>query len=234
MIRIIRVLRRKKILINKRWFLFDTKTMTYTCITLKTMIKYFAGILASLLIVSVIFNIRGYNLGIENSDKNHKDSIEFYRKAYFQTKDSLIKKNVEYEMVKPKYSYHYIGNCTTKYDPIIKKASEIYDVPEAIIKAVIEVESGYNENTESPAGAKCLMQLMKCNYELLRINDPYNHTENIMAGTEFLKILYIRYGNWDDVFRFYNGGFRGVSDPHDETIEYVKKVYKRLEKKLNK
>ena len=231
--RVRRVLRRKIISINKRWVLFDTKTLTYKNITFKKIVECFVCILTSLFIVCFIFNKRGYNLGVEISNKNYKDSIEFYKTALSQTKGSLNEINIKYEMIKPKYLFRYTGKDNSKYNYEIKRASEIYGVPEAIIKAVIETESGYNDTAVSPIGARGLMQIMPSNFKSLRVNDPNNPAENIMAGTELLKRCYLRYGNWDDAFRHYNGGFRGVYAPKNETEEYVKKVKNRYEKTLN-
>ncbi len=72
----------------------------------------------------------------------------------------------------------------TKYDDIIKEASNKYDVPETLIKALIKQESNYNPDAVSHKGATGLMQLMPTTAKELglsenQLKDPYS---NIMAG----------------------------------------------------
>ncbi|EAD8122450.1 lytic transglycosylase domain-containing protein, partial [Listeria monocytogenes] len=66
-----------------------------------------------------------------------------------------------------------------KYSDLIKTAATKYGVPEALIKRVIQVESNFNPNVVSSAGATGLMQLM---YGSNR-TDP---ATNIDAGTKQL------------------------------------------------
>ncbi len=66
-----------------------------------------------------------------------------------------------------------------KYSDLIKTAAAKYGVPEALIKRVIQVESNYNPNVVSSAGATGLMQLMAGSNR----TDP---ATNIDAGTKEL------------------------------------------------
>ena len=52
------------------------------------------------------------------------------------------------------------GSVPTDFESLISQASVKYGVPESLIKAVIDTESGFNPNVVSSAGAKGLMQLM--------------------------------------------------------------------------
>ena len=82
---------------------------------------------------------------------------------------------------------------TKKYDDIIKKAQKRYGVEFSLIKAVIQVESGFNPKAVSKRGAKGLMQIMPDNYKNLFVKDPFNPSQNIMGGTLYLQRLLKRY-----------------------------------------
>ncbi|EOI6974241.1 lytic transglycosylase domain-containing protein [Listeria monocytogenes] len=110
-----------------------------------------------------------------------------------------------------------------KYSDLIKTAAAKYGVPEALIKRVIQVESNYNPNVVSSAGATGLMQLMAGSNR----TDP---ATNIDAGTKELA-GYIK--KYDDDLRLalaaYNAGpgnvrkYGGVP-PFKETQNYLKKI----------
>lgn len=123
----------------------------------------------------------------------------------------------------------------------IKEASRKFGVEEALIKAVIKQESGFNPNAISRAGAIGLMQLMPKTAESLGVN-PFDPVENIEGGVKYLKGLINRFnGNKYLALAAYNGGIgrmqkRGVDTVEeinkmpDETVNYVKKVMKYYEK----
>lgn len=123
----------------------------------------------------------------------------------------------------------------------IKEASRKFGVEEALIKAVIKQESGFNPNAISRAGAIGLMQLMPKTAESLGVN-PFDPVENIEGGVKYLKGLINRFnGNKYLALAAYNGGIgrmqkRGVDTVEEinkmpvETVNYVKKVMKYYEK----
>lgn len=123
----------------------------------------------------------------------------------------------------------------------IKEASRKFGVEEALIKAVIKQESGFNPNAISRAGAVGLMQLMPQTAKSLGVN-PYDPYENIEGGVKYLKGLINKFnGNKHLALAAYNGGIgrmqkRGVDTVEeinkmpDETVNYVKKVMKYYEK----
>ncbi|MCP4023732.1 MAG: lytic transglycosylase domain-containing protein [Desulfobacteraceae bacterium] len=118
----------------------------------------------------------------------------------------------------------------TNYDKIIKKAQKKHGVDFHLIKAVIKVESSFNPKAVSKKGAKGLMQIMPANFKSLYISNPYNPSQNIMAGTLYLKRLFKRYDNkLALVLAAYNAGPEAVDKynsipPFNETQNYVKKV----------
>ena len=121
---------------------------------------------------------------------------------------------------------------TKKYDAIIKKAQNKYGVEFSLIKAVIQVESGFNPKAVSKKGAKGLMQIMPDNYKNLLVKDPFNPSENIMGGTLYLQRLLKRYKyKLPLALAAYNAGPQAVDKykripPYKETQNFVRKVMK--------
>jgi len=119
---------------------------------------------------------------------------------------------------------------TKKYDDIIKKAQNKYGVEFSLIKAVIQVESGFNPKAVSKKGAKGLMQIMPINYKNLLVKDPFNPSQNIMGGTLYLQRLLKRYKyKLPLALAAYNAGPQAVDKykripPYKETQNYVRKV----------
>ena len=121
---------------------------------------------------------------------------------------------------------------TKKYDDIIKKAQKRYGVEFSLIKAVIQVESGFNPKAVSKKGAKGLMQIMPDNYKNLSVKDPFNPSQNIMGGTLYLQRLLKRYKyKLPLALAAYNAGPQAVDKykripPYEETQNFVRKVMK--------
>jgi soluble lytic murein transglycosylase-like protein len=119
------------------------------------------------------------------------------------------------------------SNC---FDLLISEYSQKYRVDFALIKAMIQAESGFNPNAISKKGAKGLMQLMPETASRMNVSNIFNPKENIEGGVRYFKYLLSLFNN--DIrlsLAAYNAGENLVSDlrsipPYRETIDYVRKV----------
>jgi len=80
-------------------------------------------------------------------------------------------------------------------DPLIKSASQHHNLPVALIKAVIRVESNFIPAATSPKGAQGLMQLMPGTADQLQVTNPYDIQQNIWGGTRYLGMLLQKFNN---------------------------------------
>ncbi len=116
------------------------------------------------------------------------------------------------------------------YDSLIREAASLYRVEVALIRSVIEAESGFDASAVSPAGALGLMQLTPTIVAALGVENPLNPRDNIMAGTRLLRELLDRnHGNLEMALASYNAGptavaLYGAVPPFKETQGYVKRV----------
>ncbi|MCM3133853.1 lytic transglycosylase domain-containing protein [Paenibacillus polysaccharolyticus] len=95
----------------------------------------------------------------------------------------------------------------TDFETLISQASAKYGVPESLIKAVIDTESGFNPNVVSSAGAKGLMQLMDGTAAGLGVSDSFDPGQNIDAGTKYLSLQLQRFGGQEKMaLAAYNAG----------------------------
>lgn len=76
-----------------------------------------------------------------------------------------------------------------RYDGSILEAAKTFSIPQAFIRAVIRVESDYDPNVVSWAGAQGLMQLMPATGRRMNVSDPFDPHQNIMGGTRYLRYL---------------------------------------------
>lgn len=118
-----------------------------------------------------------------------------------------------------------------RYEPIIQEQSLRHSLRADLVRAVIQVESGFNPRARSPKGAMGLMQLMPATARELGVDDPYDPYENIRGGTAYLRRLLDKYeGNEELALAAYNAGSNAVDrygrvvPPYRETRDYVKKV----------
>jgi len=128
------------------------------------------------------------------------------------------------------------------FAPFIHEASVAYQLPVALIHAVISVESNYNPRALSPKGAQGLMQLMPATARRFGVVNSFDPRVNILAGSKYLRWL-LDYFEQDLELTVaaYNAGEKAVIQAgrripkFAETEKYVPKVlalYKRTLQQL--
>lgn len=122
------------------------------------------------------------------------------------------------------------ASSNTEFDALINAAAALHGVSRDLVRAIIQVESDFDQLAVSTAGARGLMQLMPATARRLGVTDSFDARQNIFAGTRYLRILLDTYG--EDVSRStaaYNAGERAVAryggiPPFRETQNYVRRV----------
>lgn len=125
---------------------------------------------------------------------------------------------------------HRWAPSPSRFRSEIEIASSLYDIPKALVKAVIKVESDFDPYAISTKGAMGLMQLMPETAIAMSVKDVYNPRENILGGTRYLRHLMNRFEE-DLVLTLaaYHAGETRVSTygtipPIPQTHDYVDQV----------
>ena len=119
------------------------------------------------------------------------------------------------------------------FGELIDSISAKHGVPANLVRAVIKVESDYQERARSRKGAMGLMQLMPDTARRFSVSDPYNARQNIEGGITYLKTLLDRFPTMGLALAAYNAGeaavdrFRGIP-PYAETRDYVSRIQRIL------
>jgi soluble lytic murein transglycosylase-like protein len=118
----------------------------------------------------------------------------------------------------------------TRYDSWIREAATLYQIPEALIRAVIRVESDFDPRAVSPANARGLMQMIPETAERMLVTDVFDPRQNIFGGVRYLRVLANTFnGDLALTVAAYNAGEgavirHGGIPPYPETQDYVVKV----------
>jgi hypothetical protein len=122
-----------------------------------------------------------------------------------------------------------------RYDAFIQEAAAAYDLPLALIRAVIHIESDYDPRVVSCAGARGLMQLMPDVEKEQKVSDVFDPRRNILGGSRLLRLLANRFrGDLVLTIAGYHAGpgavlkYGGVP-PYETTQRYVYAVLQRYQ-----
>jgi len=126
----------------------------------------------------------------------------------------------------------------SSFADVIAEASRAFNVPPELLRAVIDVESGYNPKAVSDKGALGLMQLMPDTARRFSGGDMFDPRDNVLAGARYLRFLLDLFKeNVELTLAAYNAGENAVIRAGyripslRQTREYVPRVlarYKRL------
>ena len=124
----------------------------------------------------------------------------------------------------------YYSEHVQDYQAMIEKISPKYGVDPELVKAVIQVESNYDQRAVSRKGAKGLMQLMPETAARYGVRSIFDPSQNIEGGVRYLKDLTALFNS--DLrltLAAYNAGENCVQKINDvpdyvETQNYVRKV----------
>ncbi len=149
-----------------------------------------------------------------------------WRRIYFEGRRSRVIKT-------PAEQRDHSPERYGRYDAFLLEAAQLYQLPVALLRAVLHVESDFDPHVVSVDGAMGLMQLMPFTAQKMGVEDPFDPRQNILGGARFLRILANQW-NGDLVLTIasYNAGagaverYRGVP-PYGETRRYVQRVLQR-------
>ncbi len=123
--------------------------------------------------------------------------------------------------------------ASVPYGDIIERVAAEQQVDPKIVRAVITVESAFQQRARSRKGAMGLMQLMPETANRYGVANPYDPASNIEAGIKHLKALLERFSSLPLALAAYNAGeaavqrFRGIP-PYAETRSYVSAILKLI------
>ena len=138
-----------------------------------------------------------------------------------------------------------------RYESYVEVYASQYNVPEYVVYALINTESGFNASLESPTGERGLMQMSP---ELFALISSEQHLDekidadalfdpeiSIRYGVYYLRYLFNEFQSWSTAIAAYDAGESTVKEwldnikyssdrknltsiPEKETAAYVKKV----------
>jgi soluble lytic murein transglycosylase-like protein len=125
-------------------------------------------------------------------------------------------------------------------DQLIRTNGNRFGVDPYLVFLVIEQESHFHPGALSPKGARGLMQLMPGTARRFGVSRPFDPTENVRGGTQYLReLLKMFNGQVDLALASYNAGegrvisYGNKVPPFQETRNYVKKIRQRYGKGTN-
>lgn len=156
------------------------------------------------------------------SKKSSDNTIEFYN----------VQHNEKVKNVK-------VDLSNNPYDTIIINICKNENIDPQLIRCIIKVESNFNKDAVSIAGAMGLMQLMQETAQAYNVQDPFDPHQNIQAGVKHFKSLLSVFKN-DIVLALaaYHAGLgivrKNMAVPNiKSTITYVNDVMRLYQPSVN-
>ena len=125
----------------------------------------------------------------------------------------------------------------TSYDElkdVINECAEKYNVDQELIRAMIQVESGWTTDAVSNKGAQGLMQLMPRTAAMLGVDDPFDPVQNIEGGVRYISDLTDKYrGDVEKALAAYNAGparvdSGNIPEVSKRYVRNIMSIYRRL------
>ncbi len=120
-----------------------------------------------------------------------------------------------------------------EYADMIRTAATEYDLDPAVITAMIQVESNFDQFAVSHKGACGLLQLIPATAERFGVQDVFDAADNVNGGAKYFRWLLDHFENrMEFALAAYNAGenvvkrYNGIP-PYRETREYVAKVLRK-------
>lgn len=117
-----------------------------------------------------------------------------------------------------------------KVEVLVNQLAPYYGLQPALVLAVIEAESNFNDQAQSPKDAQGLMQLIPETAERFGVQNPYDPIQNLQGGMAYLRWLLAYFqGDVRLTLAGYNAGegavvrYGGVP-PYAETRAYVERI----------
>ncbi len=113
---------------------------------------------------------------------------------------------------------------------LIDQVAEQVSLAPELIRSVVSVESNFQVQAVSSAGAQGLKQLMPETAQELGVEDSFDPQQNLLGGSRYLKQLLDKYnGDLDKALAAYNWGQgnvdrKGLEQMPRETRNYLTKV----------
>lgn len=118
------------------------------------------------------------------------------------------------------------------YGSIIYREARRNRLAPELVAAIVQTESDFRVRLISHKQAQGLMQIVPETAEILGVTDPFDPSQNIAAGTRYLRYLMDRFPNERLALAAYNAGETKVArlgsiPQYEETIAYIERINKR-------